>query len=136
VKDQTIRADNAKSTVMAKLEYDKDFGDRLGTKKKENEVLHKQILEYKGDRQMEQKEFENNLKTTMHKKHPFNTKINQQSMENATRVKEKKQRKNNGGTGVDIYNQGYDDEEMGGIDMLDDGRAGADLDSKFEEEHA
>jgi hypothetical protein len=53
VKDQTIRADNAKSTVMAKLTYDKDFGDRLTSKKKENEVLHKQILEYKTDRQIE-----------------------------------------------------------------------------------
>lgn len=31
---------------------------------------------------------------------------------------------------------GYDDEDMGGgMDMLEDGGAGADLDSKFLEEH-
>ena len=47
VKDQTVRADNAKSTVVKKLEYDRGYADRLNTRKKENEVLHKNTLEYK-----------------------------------------------------------------------------------------
>ena len=47
VKDQSVRADNAKSSVMSKLEYDRGYQDRLGTRKRENEVLHKNTLEYK-----------------------------------------------------------------------------------------
>ena len=47
VKDQTLRADNAKSSVMEKLVTDKDYADRLNTRKKENEVLHKNTLQYK-----------------------------------------------------------------------------------------
>jgi hypothetical protein len=44
VKDQTVRADNAKASVVAKLEADKDYKDTLNTRKKENEVLHKNTL--------------------------------------------------------------------------------------------
>ena len=47
VKDQTLRADNAKSSVMEKLVTDKDYADRLNTRKKETEVLHKNTLQYK-----------------------------------------------------------------------------------------
>ena len=47
VKDQTIRADNAKTSVMDKLVSDRDYADRLATRKKENEVLHKNTLQYK-----------------------------------------------------------------------------------------
>ena len=47
VKDQTVRADNAKSSVVEKLAYDRGYADRLNTRKKENEVLHKNTLEYK-----------------------------------------------------------------------------------------
>ena len=47
VKDQLVMADNAKATVVSKLEYDKGYADRLNTRKKENEVLHKNTLEYK-----------------------------------------------------------------------------------------
>lgn len=47
VKDNTVRANNAKTDVLEKLKYDKGFGERLATRKKENEVLHKNTLEYK-----------------------------------------------------------------------------------------
>jgi len=47
VKDQTVQATNAKTAVVQKLEYDRGFKERLNTRKKENEVLHKNTLEYK-----------------------------------------------------------------------------------------
>lgn len=47
VKDNTVRANNAKTDVLEKLKYDKGYGERLATRKKENEVLHKNTLEYK-----------------------------------------------------------------------------------------
>jgi len=47
VKDQSVRADNNKHSVLGKLEYDRGYTDRLNTRKRENEVLHKNTLEYK-----------------------------------------------------------------------------------------
>ncbi len=47
VKDETVRALNARTTVMEKLEYDKGYSERLETQKRENEVIHKGVLEYK-----------------------------------------------------------------------------------------
>lgn len=44
VKDQTIRAENKKNEVMDKLEYDLEYKERLEVRKKENEMLHKKIL--------------------------------------------------------------------------------------------
>ena len=58
VKDETVRADNSKTAVLDKLEYDRDFNDRLQSKRKENEVIHKTTLEYKSGKHMKQKEFE------------------------------------------------------------------------------
>ena len=52
VKDQTVRADNARTSVMDKLNYDKGYKDRLNTRKRENEVLHKGTLEYKSEMHM------------------------------------------------------------------------------------
>lgn len=49
VKDHTIRANNAKDTVLAKLEVDRQFEEKLKTKRKENEVIHKGVLEYKAE---------------------------------------------------------------------------------------
>ena len=54
VKDQTVRADNAKTSVLEKLEYDKGYTDRLNTRKRENEVLHKNTLEYKASQHEKQ----------------------------------------------------------------------------------
>ena len=77
VKDETVRATNAKSTVMAKLEYDKSYEERLLSKRKENEVIHKSVLEYKSDKHHQQKQFETQLKHNQTKRNPFNAKINQ-----------------------------------------------------------
>jgi hypothetical protein len=49
VKDETIRADNAKSQVMTKLQADRVYQDSLQARKKENEVIHKGVLEYRTD---------------------------------------------------------------------------------------
>jgi hypothetical protein len=40
----TVRADNKKNEVIAKLEVDKSFKDRTAVRKKENEMLHKNTL--------------------------------------------------------------------------------------------
>lgn len=37
---------------MDKLNYDKGYKDRLNTRKRENEVLHKGTLEYKSEMHM------------------------------------------------------------------------------------
>ena len=58
VKDETVMATNARNTVLEKLEYDKQVEETLKTKRKENEVLHKQTLEYKGDQHEREREFE------------------------------------------------------------------------------
>lgn len=62
---------------MDKLEYDKDFTERLESKKKENEVVHKGILEYKSDMHGDQRDFASQLKVNNHKRNPFNAKINE-----------------------------------------------------------
>ena len=91
VKDQTVRADNAKSTVVKKLEYDAGYADRLNTRKKENEVLHKNTLEYKSQQHQKQQEHEVKLKEKEKKRQPFNAKINEQSLAKATIYRQKQQ---------------------------------------------
>lgn len=46
---------------MDKLKYDRGYQDRLNTRKRENEVLHKGTLEYKSDMHGKQKNFETDL---------------------------------------------------------------------------
>ena len=91
VKDQTVRADNAKATVMKKLEYDAGYTDRLNTRKKENEVLHKNTLEYKSQQHQKQQEHEMKLREKEKKRQPFNAKINEQSLAKATMYRQKQQ---------------------------------------------
>ena len=91
VKDQTVRADNAKTTVVKKLEYDRGYADRLNTRKKENEVLHKNTLEYKSQQHQKQQEQEEKLKEKEKKRQPFNAKINEQSLAKATMYRQKQQ---------------------------------------------
>ena len=62
VKDQTVRAENAKTSVLEKLEYDRGYTDRLNTRKRENEVLHKNTLEYKASQHEKQALAETNLR--------------------------------------------------------------------------
>lgn len=80
VKDQTVRADNAKSQVVSKLEFDKNYKDRLNTGKKENEVLHKNTLQYKAGQHEKQMQFKEDLRTKQRKMNPFVAKINEQSL--------------------------------------------------------
>ena len=89
VKDQTIRADNAKASVMSKLVSDKDYADRLMTRKKENEVLHKNTLQYKAQQHEKQLQFKMDLKDKEKKRQPFVAKINEQSLVKATVYKQK-----------------------------------------------
>ena len=91
VKDQRVRADNAKSTVVEKLEYDKGYSNRLNTRKKENEVLHKNTLEYKSQQHQKQHEKEQKLKEAEKKRQPFNAKINEQSLAKATLHRQKQE---------------------------------------------
>lgn len=86
VSDQTVRANNAKNEVTEKITYDRGYGERLQTFKKENEVLHKNTLAYKQQMHEKQKEFEANLKDAENKRKPFDAKINQMSLANATKI--------------------------------------------------
>lgn len=72
MKDESVRAKNARDTVMQKLEYDKGFQERLQTQKRENEVIHKGVLEYKSDMHDRQAEFEGEARITKQKRNPFN----------------------------------------------------------------
>ena len=87
VSDQLVRATNAKNEVLEKIDYDRGYAERLVTQKKENEVLHKKTLEYKQGMHQKQKDFEDNLREVEKKRKPFNTKINEMSMANATKRK-------------------------------------------------
>ena len=74
------------------------------------------------------REFEEKQKVNNVKRNPFNAKINQQSLANATKAKEKKERNNyTSGGARDVFD--YDD---GGMDMLGDNmEAGGDIESKM-----
>ncbi len=93
VKDETIRAGNARTSVLEKLEYDRGYAERLETQKRENEVIHKGVLEYKSEMHERQAKFAEQAKVNKTKRNPFNAKINEQSMQNATRAKERKERR-------------------------------------------
>ena len=43
---------------MEKLEYDRGYSERLETQKRENEVIHKGVLEYKTEMHERQARFE------------------------------------------------------------------------------
>lgn len=75
-----MRANNAKQDVMEKLKYDKGFEQRMKTRKKENEVLHKNTLEYKTKMHEKIAEFENNLAADTRKRNPFIAKVNEKSL--------------------------------------------------------
>lgn len=138
VKDQTVMATNAKTHVMDKLLKDKAFDEKLQSKRKENEVIHKGVLEYKTTMHDRQKDSELQLRIDKDKKNPFTGKINQENLANATKAKEKKmrqQQQNMASMNPDFF---YDEIGAGaaGMDLLDDGAgAGADIESKLLGEH-
>ena len=47
VTEQLINARNSRQQVLEKVMFDKGYEERLLTKKKENEVVHQNTLEYK-----------------------------------------------------------------------------------------
>jgi len=47
VTEQLINAQNSRQQVLEKVMYDKGYEDRLTERKKENEVVHQNTLEYK-----------------------------------------------------------------------------------------
>lgn len=57
-----MQAENAKTSVLEKLEYDRGYTDRLNTRKRENEVLHKNTLEYKATMHEKQLVAKHNLR--------------------------------------------------------------------------
>jgi len=95
------------------------------------------VLEYKTDMHEKQKEFEQQQKINSMKRNPFNAKITQMSMQNATKAKERKLRQMQENTGMpdEAMDGMFDYEDMGGMDMLGDGGAGADIESKLMGEH-
>ena len=120
---------------MEKLEYDKGFGERLETQKRENEIIHKGVLEYKTEMHEKQKIFEDKAKVTKHKRNPFERKINEQSLANATKVREKKAAMG-ANSGYDFYGQDMGMTNNDRVGMLDDdfGGAGMDIQDKLNAE--
>jgi hypothetical protein len=130
VKDEAVRAKNARDSVLEKLEYDKGYQERLTTQKKENEVIHKGVLEYKSEMHQRQAEFEEEAKRAKAKRNPFNAKINEQSLNNATRVKERKH------AAEEAVRRFHQEESLGGGDaeagmMLEDEFQGDDIADKL-----
>ncbi len=82
-----MRAENAKTSVLEKLEYDRGYTDRLNTRKRENEVLHKNTLEYKASQHEKQAHAESNLREAQKKRNPFVAKVNEQSLAKATQYR-------------------------------------------------
>ena len=93
VKDEIIRATNARTSVMDKLKYDREYQDRLQTMKRENEVIHKGVLEYRTDMHERQLTYEAQTRINKEKRNPFIAKVNRESMERATKYKEEKELK-------------------------------------------
>ena len=91
VKDLTINAGNNKASVQSKINYDAGYKERLETRKMENEILHKEVLEYKNTKYAKQKIQEETLKTKQQKMNPFKEKINKESKANATKFQKRKQ---------------------------------------------
>ncbi len=115
---------------MEKLEYDKGYSERLATQKRENEVIHKGVLEYKSDLHERQTRFEEQAKVNKLKRNPFNAKINEQSLANATKAKERKQTKEN-------YNFYGNQDDIGGVGgLMDDdfGGVAGDIEDKLNAE--
>lgn len=125
VKDLSINAQNNKKTVQNKIEYEKGYKGRLETRKMENEILHKEVLEYKNTKYAKQKIQEETLKTKQHKMNPFKNKINQESIANATKYQQRKQNqtaKANAELHVSEFDEGDNDMGDAGLLSVDDSR--------------
>ena len=112
VKDSKVRANYAKLDVLGKLKYDKGYEERLATKRKENEVLHKNTLEYKTDMHEKQHEFEKDLAANTRKRNPFIAKVNEKNLTKARAYKQKRDNQY-------AIEEDYGD-EVHGMDLMDD----------------
>ena len=83
VKDMTIRANNNRDEILLHAKETKAYKQTLEQRKQENEVLHKQDLQYKTMMYRQQKEQEEDLKVTQAKANPFKDKINKESIAKA-----------------------------------------------------
>mmetsp|Transcript_7213 Transcript_7213/g.6321 ORF Transcript_7213/g.6321 Transcript_7213/m.6321 type:complete len:108 (+) Transcript_7213:2093-2416(+) len=99
------------------MTYDKGYQERLQTRKKENETLHKGTLAYKTSMHDREKEFYEHVKENNAKRNPFNAKINQESLQRATRMKEKQMM---AGMQMMEYEYGMEDMENEGGLLEDD----------------
>lgn len=99
--------------MLDKLVYDKGYAERLATRKKENEVLHKNTLEYKTDMHEKQAEFERDLAANTRKRNPFIAKVNEKSLAKAHAYKQKREMQ------LAMYDEEYGEEVHGG-GLMDD----------------
>ena len=102
---------------MDKISRDRQYSTELQTRKKENEVLHKNTLAYKQDMHEKQREFEATVHEQQAKRHPFNAKINKMCLENAIRANEAREAQ---------YTQEF--EYLGGMDYIE---GDCDIDAKL-----
>jgi hypothetical protein len=116
VKDLSINAQNNKKTVQNKIEYDKGYKTRLVTRKMENEILHKEVLEYKNTKYAKQRIHEENLKTKQQKMNPFKEKINKESIANATKRQQRKMGASRRQVAERSESENSMEEEMEGMD--------------------
>lgn len=61
----------------------------MNTRKRENEVLHKNTLEYKASQHEKQQASEGALLEAQRKRNPFVAKVNEQSLAKATAFRQK-----------------------------------------------
>lgn len=128
MKDFTIRAENAKTSVMEKLKYDKGYEERLGVRKKENEVLHQNVLGYKTAMHAKQAQFEQDLAANTRKRNPFIAKVNEKSLAQATAYKNKKEMQM---AQIAAYEEAINERTMG---LMDDYDGMDDIQAKLEME--
>lgn len=66
--------------MLAKLDKDASYAEKLASQKRENEKIHKGVLEYKTELHERQREFAQEQRASNLKRNPFNAKITQMSM--------------------------------------------------------
>jgi len=92
------------------------------------------VLEYKTDMHERQKQFEEEAKVTKLKRNPFNAKINEQSLQNATKMKERRESATKRMfQDMDTFARGFGESQMagGGGMMMDEDMGGDDIANKL-----
>lgn len=93
-------------------------------------MIHKGVLEYKTEMHERQQDFEREAKQNKLKRNPFNAKINEQSLQNATKAKEKRM-----AGAVDTFGRGtggdFGMSNMGGGGLMEEEFGGDDIADKL-----